>query len=110
MIQCTIIRRDMIDHNYRPGSRGYKYDVLLGDKIICTSIDPQYAACRALVKLGYKGGVEFYRSGKPEPDTFIRDLEKGAKLCTIENSTNVPYLGRYEKFDRSRVESPESKP
>ena len=92
----------VLQRHGRPGVRGYLYDVILNGEVICTSRDPQYAACRALVALGLRGEARFWRPGRPTHDSCIRDIEKGALLFTREGANDGPRVAKYAPIGTGR--------
>src|SRR5215218_4461350 len=67
---------------------GYRYDVLLGNEVIVSrSRDPEYDTARVLHARGLRGRFTTidFNTGKPR---MILDIEKAAKLCTIERDRN----------------------
>ena len=85
-----------------PGSlnkRGQFYSVLLGDEVLVPlSLDPEHAACRALVAKGFTGPAEFWRQGADHPRMLIRDIERAAKFSVSEAEAHGPKLTRYQPF------------
>lgn len=67
------------------GQNGYKYDAFFeGKQIVSKSLEPFYASCRALVKMGHSGPVMFIDNEGMPRYTFL-DLEKAAQKELIEN-------------------------
>ena len=66
----------------------------LGEVLIESTRDPEYEACRALLGRGIVGTLVTYGPGSAVPCLKI-DIEKGAKLTTIENATKGPRPGNY---------------
>jgi hypothetical protein len=56
--------------------------------------DPEFEACRALLAKGITGTLLTYSPGSSVPRMKV-DIEKGAKLATIDNANDGPRLGRY---------------
>ena len=74
---------------------GYRYDVLLDDEVIVRrSRDPEYDAARVLHARGHRGRFRTidFRTGKPR---MILDVEKAAKLRTVERDDGPPRVMRY---------------
>jgi hypothetical protein len=89
----------------RPGPRGYRYDVLVGGEVVCTSRDPQFAACRVLAERGVTGSIRFWREGKTTWDSML-DIERGAGMRTIDSDRGGLSFGKYtppdERFKKLR--------
>jgi hypothetical protein len=67
---------------------GYKYEVALdGEVIVPSSRDPEFDACRELVKRGLRGIAVFRRPGSAPH--FWADVERGAQLMTKEGAWGV---------------------
>ncbi|MGA7329767.1 MAG: hypothetical protein WBX25_36120, partial [Rhodomicrobium sp.] len=82
---------------------GYMYEVLLGDEIICTHIDPEFASCRELLKRGVTGKAHFKREGRAQID-MICDIERAAKYCTQEGERVGPRFRKYVEFGNTNNE------
>jgi hypothetical protein len=68
--------------------RGYLYEVVLdGEVIVSSSRDPEYDACRELLKRGRRGIAIFSRPGVAPH--FWADVERGAQLMTKESAWGV---------------------
>jgi hypothetical protein len=82
-----------IDVRLRPeciATVGYRYDVLLGDKVIVSrSRDPEHDAARALLARGVSGRFRTmdFATGKPR---MIVDIAKAARLSVIERDDRGP--------------------
>jgi hypothetical protein len=71
---------------------------IFGGEVIATSLDPEFAAARALRDRGLSGELRFFRPGNPVPALVMRDLVRAADDCTTE--------GRFKKhqpFDRRMI-------
>lgn len=93
-----------MDHNLiiRPtgkfGSRGERYEVLLGDEVIVTGNAPEFSACRALQNRGLSGTVNFWREGKKHWDFRIQ-IAKGAERTVMENAKNGPRVVKWSPYE-----------
>jgi hypothetical protein len=68
--------------------RGYLYEVALDDEVIVScSLDPEFDACRDLLKRGRRGIAVFRRPGAA-PHFWV-DVERGAQLMTKEGAWGV---------------------
>jgi len=75
-------------------STGARYRVTyLGETLIESARDPAFEACRALLARGIVGTLVTY-SGSSVPRLRV-DIEKGAKLMTVDNAHDGPRFGRY---------------
>jgi hypothetical protein len=80
---------------------GARYRVTyLGKILIESARDPEFEACRALLVKGINGTVVTYSPRSSVPPMRI-DIEKGAKLMTIDNATDGPRIGRYRPHPSS---------
>jgi hypothetical protein len=69
---------------------GYRYEVVLdGEVIVSASRDPEFDACRELVKRGLSGKAVFCREGRP---SLVVDIERGAELTTKEGAHGVRFV------------------
>jgi hypothetical protein len=76
-------------------STGARYRVTyLGETLVESARDPEFEACRALIAKGVTGTLVTYSPGSSVPSMKV-DIEKGAKLMTIDNATEGPRTGRY---------------
>ena len=76
-------------------STGARYCVnYLGEVLIESTRDPEYEACRTLFGRRIVGTLVTYGPGSEVPCSKI-DIEKGAKLTTIDNATKGPRTGNY---------------
>jgi hypothetical protein len=76
-------------------STGARYRVTyLGETLVESARDPEFEACRALFARGIVGTLVTYSPGSLVPRMKI-DIEKGAKLSTIDNANEGPRFGRY---------------
>ena len=64
----------------------------LGETLIESARDPEFEACRALLAKGIKGTLVTYSPGSSVPRMRV-DIEKGAKLTTIDNAKEGPRIG-----------------
>jgi hypothetical protein len=82
-------------------STGARYSVTyLGKTLIESTRDPELEACRALLARGIRGTLLTYSPGSSEHSMRI-DIEKGAKLMTIDNVNDGPRFGRYRPHPKS---------
>jgi hypothetical protein len=82
-------------------STGERYRVMyLGVTLIGSARDPTFEACRALLARGITGTLVTYSPGSSVPRMRV-DIEKGAKLTTIDNATEGPRFGRYRPHPTS---------
>lgn len=98
MSTSTSIHNLILQPHSTPGRSGYQYDVFYQGNLLCTSIDPEHAACRELVKLGLKGEARFFRHGKQMHSSVIRNIEKGGQYCISESSKGGLRLRKYVPF------------
>jgi hypothetical protein len=71
----------------------YLYDVLLhGETIVSRSYDPEFGLARALLARGITGKVRVIEGNKHRSTV---DVEKAAKLRTIEPSAKRSYFAPY---------------
>ena len=76
-------------------STGARYRVTyLGETLVESARDPEFEACRALLAKGVTGTMVTYSHGSSVPRLRV-DIEKGAKLATIDNANDGPRFGRY---------------
>jgi hypothetical protein len=76
-------------------STGARYRVTyLGETLIESARDPEFEACRALLAKGISGTLVTYSPGSSVPRMKV-DIEKGAKLATIDSASDGPRIGRY---------------
>jgi hypothetical protein len=79
-------------HTTRGGAR---YRVTYkGETLIEAAHDPEHEACRALLARGIKGTMVTYFPFEMTPRMKV-DIEKGAKLTTIENARQGPRTIRH---------------
>lgn len=88
-MRITLRRRE------HAGPRGYLYDAVLDGEIIASSRDPEFAACRALVRRGYRGRVDFWREGASHPSMTIMSIERAAGLSTSESAKAGLRIGKH---------------
>jgi hypothetical protein len=83
---------------------GARYRVTcLGKTLIESARDPEFEACRALLAQGVTGTLVTFSPGSPVPRMAV-DIEKGAKLTTIENNKAGPSFARYRPHPDSARE------
>ena len=76
-------------------STGARYRVTyLGETLIESARDPTFEACRALLARGVVGTLVTYSPGSSVARLRV-DIEKGAKLMTVDNTHDGPRFGRY---------------
>lgn len=69
-------------------SRGRLYSVLYeGQEIVTDSLDPEFDACRMLLKMGITGKLTTYRGDMP---CMILNIEKAAQYRTATNNQGTP--------------------
>lgn len=61
-----------------------------GRIIVQGSIDPEHAACRALVKMGIVGRLEVWAPGRSTPRMIIHDIERTAGMRASEDANEAP--------------------
>jgi hypothetical protein len=83
------------------GSRGYRYDVLMGGELLCTANDPEFTACRILAERGITGKARFWREGKTEHDIEM-DITKASKKCIRESEKHGPRIVKWSPNDWAR--------
>lgn len=80
-----------------------------GSVLVPETLDPEYSSCRALVKLGLTGRVDFYGPSKhtrtPIKRSTIERLEGGAKW-RVDDGNRGPRLRKYVPFDKSKLRKP----
>ena len=85
---------------------GYRYDVLLdGEVIVRRSRDPEHDVARVLHGRGFRGRFRTldFTTGQPR---MILDIEKAARLCTIERNDSGPIVVPYRPMsegDKTRA-------
>jgi hypothetical protein len=72
----------------------------LGKPLIQSARDPEFDACRTLLTKGIRGMLVTCAPGSSVPRMRV-DIEKGAKLSTIDNATDGPRIGRYRPHPNS---------
>jgi hypothetical protein len=76
-------------------STGARYRVTyLGETLVESVRDPEFAACRALLAKGVRGTLVTFTPGSSVHRMKV-DIEKGAKSMTIDNANDGPRFGRY---------------
>ena len=76
-------------------STGARYRVTyLGETLVESARGPEFEACRVLLGKGIRGRLVTYSPGSSVPRMKV-DIEKGAKLATIDNANDGPRFGRY---------------
>ena len=65
-----------------------------GEIIVDAVKDPEFEAARVLVARGVTGTMETYTGDRDFP-SFRMDVEKAAKLMTVENRTDGPRLAKW---------------
>lgn len=86
-----------------PTKRGYIYDVLYGQEIIASSIDPEFAACRELAKRGILGYAVTRR--KVGGTIGMRlNIAKCAELSTHEPAKGGLYIGKFSPYNAPNSE------
>ena len=86
------------------GERGYPYEVWLGDELVVKSHDPEFAACRRLLRSGRLGLARFWREGEPAPYIEM-DIAKSAKWRAKETQRKAPHFVAFEEFPAERIRS-----
>jgi hypothetical protein len=85
-------------------STGARYRVTyLGETLLASARDPEFEACRALLAQGITGTLVSYGPGSLVPRMRV-DIEKGAKLATIDSDKDGPRIGRYRLHPSSAGE------
>ncbi len=93
MIEVTLHRHK------KPGHTGYQYDALLDGKILCTSRDPEYTACRVLQGMGIDSPVRFRHDWRGEAGLTLNSVSWGAGLRTEENTNAGPRITKWKPFE-----------
>jgi hypothetical protein len=94
-LACTLVR------HRGPGPRGYQYDVIFEGEVLVTSLDPEFAAARALRDRGHTGRLEFFRPGNPAAQLVMRDLVRAANFCATLDGR----FAKYRPFDAKLKEA-----
>lgn len=68
--------------------------------IVSQSWDPEFAACRALLKRGLVGSVHFFRAGNPNPSLIVHDLERAAGYRSYETDRVGPALKKWRPYTK----------
>ena len=85
-------------------STGARFRVTyLGATLIESAGDPEFEACRALLARGITGTLVTYSPGGSVPRMRV-DIEKGAKLTTVESAKDGPRFARYRPHPSSARE------
>ena len=88
------------------GSTGYAYSVIFrGELIVDKSRDPECDAARALLARGHTGRLTMLDGKTGKPRTII-NIEKAAKLRTVEPNRGPLHFQRWKPFDASHVNRP----
>jgi hypothetical protein len=97
-------------HPHWVGSRdGYRYSVLFDGKLLVErSRDPECDAARALLAKGITGTLTMLDGKTGKPRTII-DIEKAAKLSTVERQRDGLRLERYAVTPHSEGHGPEER-
>jgi hypothetical protein len=77
--------------------RGRRYTAtVIGEAalLISGSRDPEHDACRALVRRGHEGPVQFSRRGTPT--LLVKSARIGAGRCIEENTFRGPRLAKWK--------------
>ncbi len=75
--------------------RGRLYCVLYdGQPLIDGSYDPEFDACRALLRHGITGKLTTYRDGKA---SMVLDISKAAQAMTRDNRYGTPVFVKYRQ-------------
>ncbi len=75
--------------------RGRLYSVLYNDQALVTaSYDPEFDACRALLRQGVTGKLTTYSDDKT---CMILDIKKAAKVMTRDNRYGTPVFVKYRE-------------
>ena len=90
------------------GRDGYRYSVIFrAECIVSRSRDPETDATRALLAKGVTGRITLLDGKTGKPRTVI-DIERAAKLCTVERSRDGLRFDKVEQTPRSTSPSPET--
>jgi hypothetical protein len=90
------------------GRDGYRYTVLFDGKLlVANSRDPEFDAARALVAKGITGKLTLCDGKTGRPRTII-DIERAAKLCTVERRRDGLRFEKYAGTPHSEGYSPET--
>ena len=88
------------------GRTGYVYSLISrGELIVDRSRDPECDAARALMAKGITGKLTLLDGKTGIPRTII-DIEKAAKLRTVEPNRGPLHFQRWKPFDTSHVDAP----
>ena len=88
------------------GRDGYRYSVIFEGKLIVDrSRDAECDAARALVAMGHTGKLTMLDGKTGRPRTII-NIEKAAKLRTVEPNRGPLHFQRWKPFDTSHVNGP----
>ena len=90
-----------LDDSLKP-DLGHLYQVWLGDEILVTSRDPEFAAFRALAKSGRLGRARFWREGRAEHDISMH-IATAAKWRVKETARKGLHFVKFEEFPAERV-------
>jgi len=108
-IDDTDQRRKPIEHRVdlqrtHCAPTGARYRVTyLGTTLLESAGDPEFEACHALLARGITGSLVTYSPGGSVPRMRV-DIEKGAKLTTVENANDGPRFARYRPHPSSARE------
>ena len=87
------------------GNGGYRYSVIFqGECIVSRSRDPEPDAARALLAKGITGRITLLNGKTGKPRSII-NIEKAAKLCTVERSWDGL---RFDKVEQTPRRAPSS--
>ena len=87
------------------GRDGYRYSVIFqGECIVSRSRDPEPDAARALLAKGITGRITLLNGKTGKPRSII-NIEKAAKLCTVERSRDGL---RFDKVEQTPRRAPSS--
>lgn len=74
------------------------YSVTFRNEYLLTDADPETAACRRLLEMGFTGKLRVRWKGS-EHDALIIDIERGAKLRVVESRAYAPRWTEFQPFD-----------
>ena len=90
------------------GRDGYRYSVLYDGKLLVErSRDPETDAARALLAKGMTGKLTMLNGKTGRPRTLI-NIEKAAKLSTVDRQRSGLGFDKVEQTPRSAPSSPEA--
>src|SRR5262249_35915008 len=80
------------------GDRGQRYLVsYAGERLIESTRNPEYDACRALLAKSITGRLEIWRAGAAFPASSI-DIGRGARWTVLETERESPRMVRWRSF------------